>query len=231
MHVLILGDSFALPRPRHVREYNPADAEPLAVTFRQTYGALLSDWLTAKYPERHSIVTNRAVRSTTIVQINDQFGDQLFFMEPDVIILHVGLVDCWPRQDNDGLPLISSAEFEFKLKNCIRTLSLRPHTRLIIVGISPCAAYLEENSPGILNSIELYNSILKKVVDNRQISFVDMAVHIDPHQPDTYLHSDGQHLNPEGNNLVFQKTSALITNFIENGVNSITSSPSPTPSL
>ncbi|REE84497.1 lysophospholipase L1-like esterase [Paenibacillus taihuensis] len=216
MHVLILGDSLALPRPRHAHEYNPADDEPLAVSFRHTYGARLSEWLSKVYPEPHPIVTNRAGRAFTMVQIHDEFANQLYFMEPNVIILQIGLVDCWPRKENNGSPKTSPNEFESRLSACLKALYLRPHVRLILIGILPCAAYLEQKSPGVLDSIALYNSILKQSVDFHQVFFVDMASEVDPYHPNNYLHSDGYHLSPMGNALVFQKISTLITQFVEN---------------
>jgi lysophospholipase L1-like esterase len=216
MNILILGDSLALPRPHRIKEYDPINEKELAVHFKETYGFLLEKQLRADYPSADFSVTNRAQRFSTIKNIAQQFWDHLFYFEPDVIILQVGIVDCWFRQDLNGNQLVNASEFDLYYREILKLLEKRPETKMIVIGICPTSMKMEQKFPGLLEQISLYNQILKSGENFHQVFFVDMETHVLPHAPNQFLLPDDHHLNKQGNQLVSTLLLPKIKAFYEN---------------
>jgi len=211
MNILIIGDSLALPRPHRIKSFNPAEEHQLAVHFQETYGMLIQEHLYRSFPEEFSTVTNRAVRSCTLKHILSEWMDHLYIFTPDVVILQVGVVDCWFREELGGAQMVPHDEFVKLLDDLIHMLKLRPNTKVIAVGIALTSNKMEQRYPGILNEIRKYNRTLRSKVDHRQFFYVDMEPFTDPNQQNKYLLPDDSHLNKEGNRLVSQ----LLLPFIE----------------
>ncbi|MCM3760895.1 GDSL-type esterase/lipase family protein [Alkalihalobacillus oceani] len=211
MRIVIIGNSLALPRPKRINQYDPKKKEELAVSFDDTYGFLVEKTIQAEYPDLHIRVINRAQRAYTIKHIAQTFADHLFYFEPNILILNVGLVDCWFRDEN-GTQMVNKVEFRQVLIRIMSMLSLRPEVKIIIVGITPTNTKMENRYKGMNDEIRKYNEILMDGVDYRQTFYVDVEKNI---QLNEILLPDGQHYNKEGNRIVAEKISILIRAFIE----------------
>ena len=214
MRVLVAGDSLGLPRPHRINSYSP-DETDLAVSYEQTYSSIINRELLKYYKMNPYVeVINRSRRSQTIANVAEEFLDHLFFYEPDIIIMQVGLVDCWFREDN-AIVLDGGDFADFKsILNILEVLKHRPACKLLIIGIAPTSEKMEKKYNGINQEIRLYNQVLKSVVDNKTIFYVDMEQYVKPEQSLKYLLPDGQHLNQEGNKLVAEKAIGLLKGFI-----------------
>ncbi|CAI8998291.1 GDSL-like Lipase/Acylhydrolase [Brevibacillus sp. IT-7CA2] len=216
MNILILGDSLALPRPHRINNFDPIQDKELAVHFNETYGFLLEKELRSQFTEMNFTVTNRAQRFSTIKNISEQFTDHLFFFQPDVIVMQVGIVDCWFREELGGKQIVEIEEFEQYYKKIISLVELRPQTKLIVIGICKTSLKMEQRYPGTLTQISLYNDILKNGENHSQVFFIDMETHIEPSDPHVYLLPDDHHLNKRGNLLVSTFLLNIIIAFYEN---------------
>jgi lysophospholipase L1-like esterase len=83
--ILIFADSLALPR-------EGADDIP----YESTYPYLLEERLRAHYCDP-PIVLERGMRRRTIEYVLDEWFELVELRTPDLIIVHVGIVDCAPR--------------------------------------------------------------------------------------------------------------------------------------
>ncbi len=202
MRILIAGDSLALPRPENMSQIN--NGLPLLVSYDETYGQLLEKKLLEDKIYDNVSVLNRAQRFFNIKNIYNQFLDHAFSFTPDVIVMQVGIVDCWFREELNGKQLIEIAEFTAIYHNIIDIVKLGTF-KLIIIGICPTSRKMENRTPGLLNEIDKYNNVLKSSADDITIYFIDMKESIAPDNPHEYLHLDDHHLNKEGNKLVAQK--------------------------
>ncbi|KZE48552.1 hypothetical protein AV540_16640 [Brevibacillus parabrevis] len=216
MNILILGDSLALPRPHRINNFDPAVDKELAVHFNETYGYLLEKELRSNYPEANISVTNRAQRFSTIKDIHEQFANHLFFFQPDVIVLQVGIVDCWFRENLGGKQLVEIGDFERFYKKILYLAEMRPQTKLVVLGICKTSMKMEQRYPGLLYQISAYNQVLKNGANRHQVFFIDMESHIDACRPHTYLLPDDHHLNKRGNELVSKHLLQLTRAFYEN---------------
>jgi len=84
--VLILADSLALPR-------EGADDIPYEVT----YPYLLEERLRQQSQIQLPVIMERAMRRRTIEYVLDEWFELVELRRPDVIVIHVGIVDCAPR--------------------------------------------------------------------------------------------------------------------------------------
>ncbi|MDH4618268.1 SGNH/GDSL hydrolase family protein [Brevibacillus sp. AY1] len=172
MNIIILGDSLALPRPHRINNYIPALKEELAVRFQETYGYLVEQAMRKKYTTTEITVTNRAQRFSTMKDISARFWDHLFFFQPDVIVMQVGIVDCWFRENLGGKQLVELSEFEQHYIHILSLLEQRPDTKLIVIGICPTSVKMEQRYPGILDQIRAYNVVLKSRENHHQIFYM-----------------------------------------------------------
>ncbi|MBM7555167.1 GDSL-type esterase/lipase family protein [Thalassobacillus pellis] len=185
--VLVTGDSLALPR----RE----------VKVRETYPVLLQKNL-LKLKSNIKVI-NHAQYGQTIIGVSQSIEADLASLRPDMVILHVGIVDCWPRKELRGKPKTDLKSFK---KHYIKIVNLvkKHNIPLIIVGICPTSIRMDNKYPNTLNQIAKYNNVLKSESNKKDIFFLDMANFIDSSRPNTYLLLDDQHLNRRGSRLVFK---------------------------
>lgn len=211
MNILITGDSLALPRPHRINNYKLE--EELAVHFHDTYGYLVQAALQNKFPDKMITVTNRAQRAATIKDIHREGGNHIFFFQPDVLIVQVGIVDCWIRPELEQLQYVKLPEFIRYYLELIQMIKQRPKMKVIFIGICPTSEKMEGRTPGLLSEIMKYNLALKSRVDNEQIFFIDMDEHVSSKDPHRYLLPDDHHLNKAGNALVADKIVNIIFSF------------------
>lgn len=214
MRILVAGDSLGLPRPHRINNYSPNEKE-LAVAYENTYSSIINRELLEHFNMNPLVeMINRSRRFQTIKNVFAEFTDHLFFYEPDVIIMHVGIVDLWFRENLGGKQMIEKEIYKQYFLNILKLLKLRPNCKIIIVGISPTSLKMEKKYPGINCEIRLYNQILKSQVDHKTIFYIDMENYVDSKDPNQYLLPDDHHLNKEGNKLVAEKLIYLIKAFV-----------------
>ncbi|WP_342600375.1 SGNH/GDSL hydrolase family protein [Psychrobacillus sp. FSL H8-0483] len=214
MRILVAGDSLGLPRPNRINNYSPDETE-LAVAYENTYSSIVNKNLLEHFKMDPFIeMINRSRRFQTMKNVYEEFTDHLFFYEPDVIIIQVGIVDCWFRESLNGKQMVDKVSFEKYLSNILMLLNMRPLCKLIIIGISPTSKKMEKKFVGINSEIRLYNEILKAHVDNKNVFYVDMEKHVDSEQTQRYLLPDDHHLNRDGNKLVAEQLICILKGFI-----------------
>ena len=87
MKISILADSLALPR-EDVAKDRP---------FEVTYPYLLDQSFRRRFGANAPLVMERGMRRRTIEYVLDEWTEQVELKSPEVVIVHVGVVDCAPR--------------------------------------------------------------------------------------------------------------------------------------
>lgn len=87
MRVVILADSLALPRQEG--EGN--------IPYEATYPYLLDEGLRRRLGQRAPWIIERGMRSRTIRNVLDEWFELVQLRRAEVVIIHVGIVDCAPR--------------------------------------------------------------------------------------------------------------------------------------
>ncbi|WP_342508836.1 GDSL-type esterase/lipase family protein [Sporosarcina sp. FSL K6-2383] len=199
--IMILGDSLSLPRPENFHTFDPFESLSLGVEFDETYPYLLQKNLSDYY------VINRSVRASTIKQIyNRDRSDHIFLTKPDVVIVHVGIVDLWPRVELNGRSYLSETEFATYYIKLLSEADILTSTRVICIGIAPTSLKMSSKYPGVQDAIEKFNEIIKSICSlKEEYSFIDLSNVFTVEHSEELLMKDGHHLNPKGNKIIAQK--------------------------
>jgi len=206
--IIILGDSLGLPRPE--------------LSFEKTYPYLLQEKVLNKY---HMISKHKRANDTKW-QVNALYDDVELY-KPDVVVIHLGVVDCAPRlfyrkekilfhYINKVIPIVEfMSKYRFFLtkklpKVYVNTVNYKINMtkiidyleerdiQIIVVGISKTSMENRKKSYGYNENILKYNNILEEIlVDKKEIKFVDMYQY-----GEDVLLEDGHHLNEQGSLLL-----------------------------
>jgi len=209
--IVILGDSLGLPREE--------------LSFEETYPYLLQSKLlnSCQVISKHKRANDSKRQSFALY-------DDVELYHPDIVIVHLGIVDCAPRLFyrkekilvsyinkivpiikimskyrfflTKHLPKVYVNEHEYK-KNILKIIHFleERNIRIILVGIATTNLKNKEKSFAYDENIKRYNSILKKIVeDKKEIDFIDMYQY-----GEDVLLDDGHHLNPKGSFLLAEE--------------------------
>jgi lysophospholipase L1-like esterase len=86
MKIVILADSLALPRPENEGK----------IPYEATYPYLLERSLRQKASVAPQVI-ERGMRRRTIEYVLDDWLEMVELRKPDILVVHVGIVDCAPR--------------------------------------------------------------------------------------------------------------------------------------
>lgn len=199
LHVVLMGDSLSMPRPENAKTYDPRLSPELAPVYSETYPVLLRHALESRYAPRDVALSTMCKSSNGMADVAADAYVGLFYFDPNVLIVHCGVVDLWPR-DEGALtgPRLDVAAFAaavgrfltVRRENC----AMKP---VVLVGVAPTDQRWIERIPGIDRTIAAYNDILRRTVDERT-AFIDMERIVDRADPQATLHADGIHLNRAG---------------------------------
>ena len=67
------------------------------VPFDATYPYLLDQWLRRRFQSESPMVIERGMRRRTIEYVLDEWYELVDLRKPDMVVVHVGIVDCAPR--------------------------------------------------------------------------------------------------------------------------------------
>src|SRR6185503_6668370 len=87
MRIVILADSLVLPREEVGGEH----------CFEATYGFALYRALRDRFGGEAPLVIERGMRLRTIEAVLTDWHEQVTLRKADVVVVHVGVVDCAPR--------------------------------------------------------------------------------------------------------------------------------------
>lgn len=196
--IIVISDSLSLPRN-----------DPEWVDIHEAYPSLLA--------ERFKHVLNvgyGAATSENILWQANYFKSRLF---RPIVILNFGIVDCTPRvlnryesfvlkKMNITLPKVMAAWLranrltrkvmpDIFRENCKKIVEINLG-KLVVLPIAPASDQFELEVPGIKDSINLYNDILRNIFKN---SFCETHL-----SSDTHMMTDHHHLNLLGHKKVYE---------------------------
>ncbi len=87
MKILILADSLAMPRPQSEGD----------IPDECTYPSLIDRSLREKFGINAPVVIERGMRRRTIEYVLNDWQDLIEYRSPEMLVVHVGIVDCAPR--------------------------------------------------------------------------------------------------------------------------------------
>ena len=207
MKIVILTDSLGLPRQ-----------DPEVVDIEDTY--------IQKLRKRYTDLTiiSLSIGGATLSIIREQYFNYLKAVDPDLVIIHAGIVDCAPRALKKWEAALISRN---RIINSIYNILFKRHThslrkyrkltytplqqfesiaknfylslneKLVWIGIIPAKKEYEKQLPGIAGNIDNYNNILRTLLPSGLIDTCDLPVE--------GIMSDHHHINAVGHQFIFTK--------------------------
>jgi hypothetical protein len=86
MKIVVMADSLAMAREGETN-----------VAYETTYPYLLDQWLRQRFGSQAPLVSERGMRRRTIEYVLDEWYELVDLRKTDVVVVHVGIVDCAPR--------------------------------------------------------------------------------------------------------------------------------------
>ena len=86
MKIVVMADSLAMAREGET-----------TVAYETTYPHLLDEWLRQRFGSQAPMLIERAMRRRTIEYVLDEWYELVDLRKTDVVVIHVGIVDCAPR--------------------------------------------------------------------------------------------------------------------------------------
>lgn len=209
LHLVFCTDSLSLPRPW--KKNAPLEDPDLFTRFDETYPFLLQD----AFVKHNACISLLAKRGGTSKDVLLQAEDVFFWRSPSLVILHVGIVDCWPRGE-EGKPIFDIDVFR---KHLIGFLEIKRkyayNLPLIVVGLSPTntRSLARSASFDLKKRISDYNTVLKDVFED-DAHFLDMDALFQRHN-EVILHPDGHHLSRYGHWLVYKKLEEIMKDILD----------------
>jgi lysophospholipase L1-like esterase len=86
MKIVVMADSLAMAREGET-----------TVAYETTYPYLLDQWLRQRFGSQSPLLIERGMRRRTIEYVLDEWYELVDLRRTDVVVIHVGIVDCAPR--------------------------------------------------------------------------------------------------------------------------------------
>ena len=208
--IVILGDSLGMPRPD--------------IKLEETYPYLLQQKLSQAYVyAKHKRANDSAVQSQHL-----NLQDDLQYMDADILVIHLGIVDCAPRlfsrrqqHSLQYLKFINRFIIAFMSKRRMFFTKHFPKVyvniddfeenmqklilagkkyakRVLVVNIADTTESNKQRSYGFENNIREYNRVLSCLSEKHGVELIDFF----SLTTEAMLLDDGIHLSVEGNSVL-----------------------------
>lgn len=229
MKLLIIGDSITMPRLKDIEKMSKEIIlEELEIEnpIENTYPYILNKKIVEKN-KKFVYMENFSYNGTNSFNIiNKLYLTKCFLFNPDIIVLNIGLVDCWERDEKQDKhtpyefmkgknPWVSKMEFFKNITEFIKYVNsnIKQLKKIIIVSIPYTSErqYLKYRS-SLENTIK-YNEILKETSKLDKCIFVDIFEKLKEIKEEITI-EDGIHLNYKGAEIVAESISEEINKIL-----------------
>lgn len=210
MKLLVLGDSYGLPR----FEFNSFKVE---LKYIDTYPEVLRYFLN-EYTHHDVIMVNHCQHGNTTHSLICKEANEILFLEPDFIIIQLGLADLWPCTERNLEPLqkelfgkdpwVNEQDFKENLERFI-DCAKNFNSKVVLVNIPYLRRKkpIKESAALIYKRIISYNKILFDLAIKFDLTYIDLYSYIeDSEAKGDVIAKDGIH----GTRATNQKLAVMI---------------------
>lgn len=198
MKVLVIGDSYGLPR-LHKKMMR------VELSYEETYPEQMRQVLRNNYRE-DILLVNRCRHANTSYSLVRGEANEIMFLHPEYVIVQLGLTDLWPsslrnvppiQKDLEGKdPWVSEEEYQRHLRSFIGFV-LQNESKAIVVNVPKVGDDILRKQPQVGTRIIKYNSLVKQICDSIPgVAVVDLYGMIEKLGSRLAIGSDGIHPTP-----------------------------------
>lgn len=221
MKVVVLGDSFGLPRCYK-------NSQEIEVKIEDIYPEQLRQLLKEEFKQEDIMMINMCKRYNNSWFLIERELGEVYLMQPEYLVVQIGLVDCWSREKGVHIceafkgkdPWIDEIEYRIYMKqfieNCLQLIkSLKA---IIIVNITKTEEEQYSKHLGSHERTISYNKILKEFSKLDKVCVADVY-EVFHKEINRAVCSDGVHPSPYGNFLIANEIYKIIASekYFESG--------------
>lgn len=222
MKVVVLGDSFGLPRCYK-------NSQEIEVKIEDIYPEQLRQLLKTEFKQEDIMMINMCKRFNNSWFLIERELGEVYLMQPEYLVIQIGLVDCWSREKGVHIceafkgkdPWIDEIEYRIYMKqfieNCLQLIkSLKA---IIIVNITKTEEEQYSKHLGSHERTISYNKILKEFSKLDKVCVADVY-EVFHKEINRAVCSDGVHPSPYGNFLIANEIYKIIASkmYFESGI-------------
>ena len=209
-HIIVRGDSMALPRPYRYDQFHFLERPHHATRYHEVFDAVAADRLSERLGRR-VMLSNQSTRGMTLEVFAAGLGrglDDVFFtQEPDLFVMAFGYSEAWTTHKKRHAGKIAPddvgrrlALFKQAMEKLAYFASYMPLTFSVLLPLPYVGSELEARFPGINRLIDDYNGVMRGYDRPNMRCLAPFADAPTPTVFEArYLHRDGQHYTPEAN--------------------------------
>ena len=212
MKVLIIGDSYGLPR-------FGKNSELVELYYEECYPEKLRQQLRVKL-QTDVLLLNHCRHANVSLSLLRGEANDILFLKPDYVVLQLGIVDLWPSEGRNVLPLysvlmgkdpwISEGDFASNISRFVQ-FSLSEKSKVLLLDIPPVSCELRKRYPQVVKRIEQYNNRLYAIANAYEgVSLIRLNNLISYLQEEKAIGSDGIHPTALASELIAKKLAAEI---------------------
>lgn len=176
MKVLVIGDSYGLPRLQK-------KITKVELSYEETYPEQMRQILRNNYRE-DILLVNRCRHANTSYSLVQGEANEIIFLHPEYVIVQLGLTDLWPSSLRNVPPIqralegkdpwVSEEEYQRHLRSFIG-FAHQNESRAIVVNVPKVGDDILHKYPQVATRIKKYNCLVKQICDNMQgVAMVDL---------------------------------------------------------
>lgn len=176
MKILVIGDSIGLPRfAKHTAE--------VELYYEDTYPEWVRKLALRRFADEDVLLVNACRHANTSVHLLRGAANDVCFLQPDVVILQLGMTDLWPTGGRSTSPpfpdlagkdpWVDESEFSQNMKRFVNFCLSQTNCRVVVVNIPRCCDRQYQQHPGARERTERYNRRLEKLTPNLRLALVD----------------------------------------------------------
>ncbi len=195
LKVLLIGDSYGLPRFHHKEN-------KVVLFYEETYPERLREMLVTEYAG-DVVLVNRCRHANTTHSLISGEANEIFFLQPQVTIIQLGLTDLWPAGRRNVLPLqselmgrdpwVSAGDYIGNIEK-FAACATEQGSRVILVGIPRVSEAVKKREPSVAIRTDEYTRLSREFADkSATVTFLDWRGIMEDYSENELIGEDGIH--------------------------------------
>ncbi len=176
MKILVIGDSIGLPR-------FAKDTGEVELYYEDTYPEWIRKLALRRFAGEDVLLVNACRHAHTSLHLLRGAANDVCFLQPDVVVLQLGMADLWPAAGRSTPPTLAElagkdpwvdeTEFAQNMERFVAFCLSQPTCRVVVVNIPCCRDRQYRQHPGAQERTRQYNMQLKRIATNSRVDIVD----------------------------------------------------------
>lgn len=176
MKILVIGDSIGLPR-------FAKDTGEVELYYEDTYPEWIRKLALRRFAGEDVLLVNACRHAHTSLHLLRGAANDVCFLQPDVVVLQLGMADLWPAGGRSTPPpfpelsgkdpWVDETEFVQNMERFVAFCLSQPKCRVVVVNIPRCRDRQYRQHPGAWERTERYNRRLEQLTPNLRLALVD----------------------------------------------------------